>query len=77
MPIGSIFKHNHAQAVRLPFETRFPPGVKTVMVRVRGHERVLTPVGCEWDSFFNASECVTDDFKEERAAQHQAEREPF
>jgi antitoxin VapB len=65
------------QAVRLPFETRFPPEVKTVMVRMRGNERILTPVGCVWDSFFNASECVTHDSEAERAPQFQGDREPF
>jgi antitoxin VapB len=77
MSIGWIFEDNHTQAVRLPFETRFPPEVKTVVVRMRGHERILTPVGCEWDSFFSAGECITDDCEAERASQLQADREPF
>ncbi|MCZ2406880.1 MAG: hypothetical protein LC097_09125 [Burkholderiales bacterium] len=35
---GSIFDPNRTQAVRLPAETRFPPGVRKVTVRVRGVE---------------------------------------
>jgi antitoxin VapB len=77
MFIGLIFEHNHTQAVRLPSETQFPPEVKTVVVRMRGNERILTPAGYEWDSFFNAGECVTDDFEAERASQLQGDREPF
>lgn len=77
MSTGSIFENNRTQAVRLPFETRFPPDVKKVVVRVRGNERILTPAGREWDSFFNTTEGVTDDFMAERASQLQAEREPL
>jgi antitoxin VapB len=77
MSIGSIFENNRTQAVRLPSDTRFPPDVKRVVVRVRGNERILTPAGHEWDSFFNTTESVTDDFMAERATQHQPAREPF
>lgn len=74
---GSIFENNRTQAVRLPAETRFPPEVKKVVVRVHGNERILAPVGNTWDSFFRQGEGVTDDFLAERAAQHQGERESF
>jgi antitoxin VapB len=75
MAIGSVFVNNRTQAVRLPAETRFPEGVKKVMVRVVGVDRVLSPVSNTWDSFFLSKERVTDDFITERASQEQTERE--
>ena len=75
MAIGSVFVNNRTQAVRLPAETRFPEGVKKVMVRVVGVDRVLSPVSNTWDSFFLSKERVTDDFITERATQEQTERE--
>ena len=75
MALGSVFVNNRTQAVRLPAETRFPEGVKKVMVRVVGVDRVLSPVSNTWDSFFLSKERVTDDFIPERASQEQTERE--
>ena len=75
MALGSVFVNNRTQAVRLPAETRFPEGVKKVLVRVVGLDRVLSPVGNTWDSFFLSKERVTDDFIAERASQEQTERE--
>lgn len=75
MATGSVFVNNRTQAVRLPAETRFPDDVKQVDVRVVGKDRVLSPVGNTWDSFFNAEERVTEDFMSERASQEQSERE--
>jgi len=75
MPTGSVFVNNRTQAVRLPAETRFPDDVKQVEVRVVGKDRVLSPVGNTWDSFFLAEEGASDDFLSERASQEQAERE--
>ena len=74
MALGSVFVNNRTQAVRLPAETRFPEGVKKVMVRVVGVDRVLSPVSNTWDSFFLSKERVTDDFITERATQEQTER---
>ena len=75
MALGSVFVNNRTQAVRLPAETRFPEGVKKVLVRVVGVDRVLSPVSNTWDSFFLSKEHVTDDFMTERATQEQTERE--
>jgi len=77
MSTGSVFENNRTQAVRLPSETRFPSNVKKVLVRVVGHERILTPVNHVWDSFFLSEETVSDDFMEQRAAQTQQDRESF
>jgi len=77
MATGSIFVNNRTQAVRLPVETRFPEGVKKVIVRVFGKDRILSPVENTWDSFFLSEEKVTDDFMTERASQKQQDRETF
>ena len=78
MSTGSVFENNRTQAVRLPAETRFPPEVKKVLVRVQGHERVLSPLDHTWDSFFLArDEGGMEDFLPERASQTQPEREPL
>ncbi|KEQ18528.1 type II toxin-antitoxin system VapB family antitoxin [Endozoicomonas numazuensis] len=79
MAQGTVFVNNRTQAVRLPAETRFPDDIKKVKVRVRGQDRILSPVGHTWDAFFlaEAEEGVTDDFMEERASQEQADRESF
>jgi len=77
MSTGSVFVNNRTQAVRLPADTRFPDDVKQVSVRVVGKDRILSPVGSTWDSFFLSAEHVSDDFMEERAPQKQAEREAF
>ena len=76
-PIGSIFYNNRTQAVRLPAETRFPPEVRKVVVRVCGVERILAPADRAWDSFFLSDQQVTDDFLPQRADQQQSEREAF
>lgn len=73
----SVFKNNGTQTVTLPDEVRFPDNVKEVIVRVVGHDRILSPVDHAWDSFFSSEESVTDDFMSERASQEQQEREPF
>ena len=45
VPSSSVFISNRKQAVRLPADVRLPPDVKRVDVRVRGHERIISPVG--------------------------------
>ena len=75
MPIGTVFVNNRTQAVRLPLDVRFPEGVHKVEIRVKGHERIISPVGQTWDSFFLDGPSVSDDFLPERASQHQPERE--
>ena len=77
MNTGSVFVNNRTQAVRLPAKTRFPENVKKVIVRIRGKDRVLSPVENTWDSFFLGKDQVSDDFMNERASQEQQEREEF
>lgn len=75
MSTTTVFLSNRTQAVRLPADVRLPPEVKHVDVRVHGQERIISPVGCTWDSFFSDSPLPTDDYMSERASQNQAERE--
>lgn len=77
MSITTVFTNNRSQAVRLPVEVRFPDGVKKVEVRARGSERIISPVGQTWDSFFHGGVTVTEDFLPHRASQAQGEREAF
>ena len=75
MSIGTVFVNNRAQAVRLPLDVRLPEGIQKVEIRVKGNERIITPLGQTWDSFFLGGPNVSDDFLPERASQHQPERE--
>ena len=75
MAIGSVFTNNRTQAVRLPAELRLPEGVKKVEIRARGQERIISPVGQTWDSFFMNGPVASEDFMVERATQQQSERE--
>ena len=77
MSIGTVFINNRTQAVRLPMDVRLPEGVQKVEVRVKGNERILSPVGQTWDSFFQGGPMVSDDFMSERGSQEQSERESF
>ena len=71
----TVFMNNRTQAVRLPAEARLPDEVKRVMVRVRGRERIITPIENTWDHFFLNGPAVTDDFMNERGNQKPVERE--
>ena len=77
MTISSVFTNNRSQAVRLPADLRLPDNVKKVDVRAKGNERIISPAGQNWDSFFLNGPTVTDDFMSERASQTQADRETF
>ena len=75
MSTGTVFVNNRTQAVRLPLDVRLPEGVRKVEIRTKGQERIITPLGQSWDSFFLDGPRVSDDFLSERASQQQAERE--
>lgn len=75
MVATTLFTNNRTQAVRLPAELRLPSDVKRVDVRARGNERIISPLGQSWDSFFKDGQQVTDDFMADRATQQQPERE--
>ena len=73
--ITTVFTNNRTQAVRLPAEARLPDDVKKVTVRIRGRERIITPLENTWDNFFLSGPSVSDDFMNERGEQKPAERE--
>ena len=75
MTTSTVFINNRTQAVRLPAELRLPDDVKRVDVRARGNERIISPVGQTWDSFFLGGLPVSEDFMSERATQSQPDRE--
>ena len=75
MSIGTVFVNNRTQAVRLPLDVRLPDGTHKVEIRDKGNERIISPLGQTWDSFFLAGPSVSDDFLLERATQRQSERE--
>ena len=75
MAIGTVFINTRTQAVRLPLDVRLPEGVKRVEIRAKGNERIISPIGQTWDSFFISGPSVSDDFLPERATQNQLERE--
>lgn len=77
MATTTVFINNRTQAVRLPADLRLPDDVKRVDIRARGCERIISPLGHTWDSFFINGPEVADDFIETRASQEQSEREPF
>ncbi|CAM3790585.1 type II toxin-antitoxin system VapB family antitoxin [Polynucleobacter antarcticus] len=73
--ITTVFTNNRSQAVRMPAEARLPDEVKKVIVRIRGRERIITPIENTWDNFFLNGPTVSDDFLNERGVQKPAERE--
>lgn len=75
MTTTTVFANNRTQAVRLPAELRLPDHVKQVSVRALGKERIIAPLNESWDSFFQYTAAVSDDFMSTRASQDQAERE--
>ncbi|MBP6534843.1 MAG: antitoxin [Arenimonas sp.] len=78
MATGTVFTNNRTQAVRLPAEVRLPDDVKRVDVRVRGMERIISPIGHRWDSFFQNAELLpSDDFMSERDDSAPQVRESF
>jgi antitoxin VapB len=46
-----------------------------VIVRIRGRERIITPIENTWDNFFLNGPAVSDDFMNERGVQKPVERE--
>ncbi|AVO49610.1 AbrB/MazE/SpoVT family DNA-binding domain-containing protein [Melaminivora suipulveris] len=75
MTITTVFINNRTQAVRLPVDMRLPDGVRQVRMRVRGSERIISPLDQSWDSFFIGGPQVSADFLPERASQQQPDRD--
>jgi antitoxin VapB len=75
--ITTVFTNNRSQAVRLPAEARLPDEIKKVIVRIRGRERIITPLENTWDNFFLNGPSVSNDFLNERGEQKPVKREDF
>lgn len=60
-----VFKSNRSQAVRLPKAIAFPESIKDVEITAIGNQRIITPAGQSWNSWF-ASSGVSKDFMEDR-----------
>jgi antitoxin VapB len=73
--ITTVFTNNRTQAVRMPAEARLPDEVKKVVVRIRGRERIITPIENTWDNFFMNGPTVTEEFLNERGVQLVSKRE--
>jgi len=50
----TLFHSNRSQAVRLPKDVAFPPGVREVTILRDGVRRVIVPSDAVWDDFFTA-----------------------
>ncbi len=50
----TLFLTNRSQAVRLPKEVAFPPGVREVRILRDGARRIVVPVDAVWDDFFDS-----------------------
>ena len=73
--VTTVFTNNRSQAVRLPAEARLPDEVKKVIVRIRGRERIITPLENTWDNFFLNGPSTSNDFMNERGEQKPVKRE--
>jgi antitoxin VapB len=63
----SIFRNNRNQAVRLPKDFEFPPGVTELAIEKDGDTITLRPVRPSWQSFFAIPvESGDEDFLRER-----------
>ena len=60
MMTAKIFENGRSQAVRLPKEYRFTED--EVLINKVGDVVLLSPKGCEWDSFMAAVNMFSDDF---------------
>lgn len=50
----TVFLSNRSQAVRLPKDVAFPPGVREVAILRDGARRLIVPANAVWDDFFDA-----------------------
>jgi antitoxin VapB len=63
--ITTIIIENGNQVIPLTGDACYSETVKKVSVRLRGNERIITPIGHTWDHFFLNGPAVSDDFMED------------
>lgn len=71
---AKIFTENCTQTIRLPEAVAFPESVRYVDVLACGVNRLITPAGGGWDSWFDGPS-VTDDFMPDRQRQTEQRRD--
>jgi antitoxin VapB len=49
----TLFMSNRSQAVRIPKDLAFGEGIKHVVVRKVGAQRIICPADAAWDDFFD------------------------
>lgn len=69
----SLFLSNKTQAVRLPKDVAFPPGIREVNIVRDGARVIIAPADAVWDDFFGGRGI---DLGERARPAHQ-EREAF
>ena len=63
--ITTIIIENGNQVIPLTGDACYSETVKKVSVRLRGNERIITPIGHTWDHFFLNGPEVSGDFMED------------
>ena len=68
----TTFRTNRSQAVRLPKEVAFPPGLREVTVLREGHQTIIVPADAVWDDFFEAPGIDFDSHEQPAIQQREA-----
>ncbi|BFQ93518.1 type II toxin-antitoxin system VapB family antitoxin [Gallibacterium anatis] len=72
---ATVFMNNKSQAIRIPKAAELPNTTKSVNIIIQGDMRIITPLNNVWDSWFNDSNSVSDDFMLSREQPQMQERE--
>ncbi|KGQ41830.1 type II toxin-antitoxin system VapB family antitoxin [Gallibacterium anatis] len=72
---ATVFMNNKSQAIRIPKAAELPNTTKSVNIIIQGDMRIITPLNNVWDSWFNDSNSVSDDFILSREQPQMQERE--
>ncbi len=63
--IATVITKNGSQVIPLNGNACYSESVKKISVRVRGNERIITPIGHTWDHFFQNGPAMSEDFMED------------
>ncbi|MFC0309748.1 type II toxin-antitoxin system VapB family antitoxin [Gallibacterium trehalosifermentans] len=72
---ATVFMNNKSQAIRIPKMAELPQTTKNVNIIIQGNTRIITPLNHVWDSWFNDSNAVSEDFMLDREQPQMQERE--
>lgn len=73
--IASLFRNGRNQAVRLPVD--FTLDANEVFIERHGDKLILTPKPKSWDTYFENSQRLSDDFPDDIKELPQQTREDF